>query len=57
MIRIASFNVKNLNLGKDEESGKKRDLVRMVDLIRSYDIVVMQEVLNSKIIEGFFGRR
>lgn len=57
MIRIASFNVKNLNLGKDEDSGKKRDLKRMVDLIRDYDIVVMQEVLNSKIIEGFFGRR
>lgn len=56
MIRVASFNVKNLNMGKDEESLKERDYDRIVSLIRNYDIVVLQEVLTPKIIEGFSGR-
>ena len=54
MIRIASFNVKNLSLATiDKESEKKRDLDRMVDLLRDCDIVVLQEVLNPRVIEGF----
>lgn len=57
MIRVASFNVKNLNMGKDEESMKKRDYDMIASLVRGYDIVVLQEVLSKNIIEGFSGRR
>ena len=52
MIRVASFNVKNLNLGNDEESKQKRDLDKIATLIKEYDIVALQEVLTPLIIEG-----
>lgn len=55
MIRVASFNVKNLNMGSDEESLKKRDYDEIARLLRGYDIVVMQEVLSQKLVEGFMG--
>lgn len=55
MIRVASFNVKNLNMGKDEESMKNRDYDEIARLMRGYDIVVMQEVLSQRLIEGFMG--
>ena len=60
MIRIASFNAKNLSLATvDETSKKPRDLDEMARILRECksDIIVLQEVLNRKIIEGFsFGK-
>lgn len=57
MIRVASFNVKNLNYGKDEESRQRRDLDRIASLIREFDIVALQEVLSANIVDTFSGMR
>ncbi len=52
MIRVASFNVKNLSYAAiDNDSKKKRSLKGIADLVRDYDIVVMQEVLDPKVVE------
>ena len=52
MIRVASFNVRNLSLStKDEESLRSRDFDKIASLVRDYDIVVLQEVLSPHIIE------
>ena len=52
MIRVASFNVRNLSLAtKDEESMRSRDFDKIASLVRDYDIVVLQEVLSPHIVE------
>lgn len=52
MIRVASFNVKQLSMkSQDEESLKKRDIDKMAYLISKYDIVALQEVLTPAIVE------
>ncbi len=52
MIRVASFNVKQLSMkSQDDESLKKRDIDKMAELIREYDIVALQEVLTPAVVE------
>ncbi|MDY6339107.1 MAG: hypothetical protein SPL61_05675 [Saccharofermentans sp.] len=56
MIRIASFNAMNLSIAtKDDASKKTRDLDEMARILRDCksDIIVLQEILSPRIIEGF----
>ena len=47
--RIGSFNVRNLSSG----AGASRDLNMIVDIIREFDIIALQEVLSEgKILQG-----
>ena len=53
MIRVASFNVKNLSKKNiDDESQKMRDLGEIVKLVRNCDIVVLQEVLDREVVSS-----
>ena len=50
MIRVASFNVRNLNSAVEKDSRKSRDIKRMADLVKDCDIVVLQEVIAENMI-------
>lgn len=53
MVRIASFNVKNLSKNcLDEDSQKRRDLKEIARLVRDCDIVVLQEVLDKEVVSS-----
>lgn len=51
MIRVASFNVRNLNSEVENDSRKKRDIKRMADLVKDCDIVVLQEVVAENMVD------
>jgi hypothetical protein len=51
MVRVASFNVKNLSQKcLDETSQKSRNLKEIAKLVRDCDIVVLQEVLDREVV-------
>ena len=53
MVRIASFNVRNLSeSGLDESSPKRRDLKEIAKWVSDCDIVVLQEVLDREIVDS-----
>lgn len=56
-IKIASWNIKDFNLKAfDPDDRKSRDLERVVDILKDYQVIAIQEVENPKIIERTLDR-
>ena len=51
MIRVASFNVRNLSSSVEKDSRRSRHIKRMANLVKNCDIVVLQEVVAENMVD------